>query len=89
VALGARVRDITGTVMRGSVTVAAAGAIAGVVGAVALARQIDDLLFGVAPHDAAILAGTAVTLVVVAVTANWLPARRAARIDPMLSLRGQ
>ena len=89
VALGARHRDISRAVLRSGVVIAAVGVVLGLAGAVALSRYIADLLFGVKPYDALILAGSAATLLVVAGTANWLPARRAARVDPMLSLRGE
>jgi predicted permease len=89
VALGARTADISRAVLRSGVTIAATGTVVGVAGAVALSRYIADLLFGVKPYDALILTATAATLLLVAATANWLPARRAARVDPMLSLRGE
>ena len=52
-----------------------------------LAGLLQDLLFGVSPRDPAVLAGAAFTLGLAAILANWFPARRAARTDPMLSLR--
>jgi len=59
----------------------------GLLAAVGLARQLGDMLFGVPPHDPIIHAIAAALLAVAAVIANWLPARRAARTDPMVSLR--
>jgi predicted permease len=87
VALGARTSDITRTVLRSGLVVIAAGVLVGVGGAVAVARLIADLLFGVQPHDPVILATAATALLLFAAAANWLPARRAARVDPMRSLR--
>jgi ABC-type antimicrobial peptide transport system permease subunit len=55
-------------------------------GAVALAWVLRGLLFGVAPLDPAVMAGVAGLLLAVAVLANYLPARRATRIDPMQAL---
>lgn len=67
----------------------AAGIVVGMGGAVAVARVIADLLFGVAPHDPVILATAAAILLAFAAAANWFPARRAARVDPMRSLRAE
>jgi predicted permease len=87
VALGARTHDITRTVLRGGLVVIGAGIVIGTGGAVAVARLIADLLFGVKPYDPLILAMAATMLLAFAAAANWLPARRAARVDPMRSLR--
>ena len=87
VALGARSADIVQTVLRRSLITVTAGVAVGVAAALGLARLLADLLFGVPPHDVVILAGAAVLLFALAVVANWLPARRAARVDPMRSLR--
>jgi predicted permease len=65
------------------------GLILGVAGAVFATRLIRGLLFGVAPHDPVTLFGVAVLIAAVGVGACWLPARRAASIDPAVSLRGQ
>ena len=89
VALGARTADITRAILRGSITAAGAGVAIGIAGAVALVRLIADLLFGVPPYDLLILTSAAATLLLVSVASNWFPARRAARIDPMSSLRMQ
>jgi ABC-type lipoprotein release transport system permease subunit len=51
------------------------------------AGWLGDLLFGVSPRDPRILAGAAAILVATAITANWIPARRAAGTDPVRSLR--
>jgi predicted permease len=89
VALGARRRDITRTVLRGSLTVVGTGVSVGVVASIGAARLLADRLFGVPPHDAWILSLAAVALLSAAAIANWLPARRAARVDPMRSLRAE
>lgn len=87
VALGARAADIVQAVLRSSLGVVTIGVITGVAAAIGLASLLTDLLFGVPPHDARILVSAAVVLFLLAAAANWLPARRAARIDPMRSLR--
>jgi predicted permease len=87
VALGARRADISRTVLRGSVVVVSVGVAAGIVAAIGAGRYLSSLLFGVPPYDAMILAGAALALLSTGLLANWLPARRAAHVDPMVSLR--
>jgi putative ABC transport system permease protein len=67
----------------------AIGLVLGVVGAVAVTRLIRGLLFGVAPYDPITLVGVAVLMLAVGIAACWLPALRAARIDPAITMRGQ
>jgi predicted permease len=87
VALGASRGDISRSVLRGSLAVVATGVIIGVTGAVGAGRFLASLLFGVPPYDALILTIAAGALFTAGLLANWLPARRAARVDPMVSLR--
>ena len=61
----------------------------GVLGALVLSRLMQGLLFGVAPNDPATLAGVALLMAAVGIGACWIPAARAARIDPGVALRGQ
>jgi predicted permease len=86
-ALGARPRDVAWPVVRSALLVVGIGAICGGAGALALVRLLRSQLYGVAPHDPITLAGSALFLLAVAALAAWLPARRAARIDPMVALR--
>ena len=65
------------------------GLVLGVVGAVFATRLVQGLLFGVAPHDPATLAVVALTMAAVGIIACWLPALRAARIDPVTAIRRQ
>ena len=89
VALGARRQDIIAAIMRGSLVVVAAGVVIGTLASLVAARGLADRLFGVSPHDPRVLTGAIVVLVATALLANWLPARRAARIDPMRFLRAE
>jgi predicted permease len=87
VALGARTVDVVRTVIGRGVGVVAIGVGVGVLASLGATRLLADLLFGSGSRDIATLAGVASLLLATAVLANWLPARRAARIDPMRSLR--
>jgi predicted permease len=89
VALGARRADISRAVSKGSLTVVTIGVIIGVAGAIGAGRLLASLLFGVPPYDALILTIAASALFSTGFLANWLPARRAARVDPMVSLRSE
>jgi ABC-type antimicrobial peptide transport system permease subunit len=88
-ALGARTEDIGRMVLGRSLLMALAGIVAGVAGAAYLTRYISSLLFGVRPIDPMTFAAVIVTLLGVAALAAYLPARRAASVDPMEALRGQ
>jgi ABC-type antimicrobial peptide transport system permease subunit len=57
--------------------------------ALALARFVETLMFGLAPHDPLSLGMAAALLVIVAVIAGYLPARRASRVDPVVALRAE
>ena len=89
VALGARRGDIIKGVLRTSLVVALVGIVVGLAASVGLSRFLESLLFGVKPTDAVILSSAIGVLVVSALAANVLPARRAARVDPMTSLRAE
>jgi len=65
----------------------AAGLVLGMAGAFAAARVMEGLLFGVAPHDPVTLAGVALMMAVIGIGACWIPALRAARIDPVIAMR--
>jgi predicted permease len=88
-ALGASRNTILGLVMRRGMAVAVAGLVVGLLGAVALARFIEGLLFGVASHDPLTFAAIPVILGLTTASAVYLPARRAARTDPLLALRSE
>ena len=86
-ALGAGRASILGLVMRWALRLVAAGIIFGVAGAFAAARLIRSELFGVTPDDPLTYAAVCVILAAVALAACWVPARRATRVDPVVTLR--
>jgi ABC-type antimicrobial peptide transport system permease subunit len=65
------------------------GTLISVAGALALSRWIEGLLFGVTATDPATIAAVVATLLAVALVACWIPARRAARVDPIVALRAE
>lgn len=87
VALGARTRDIFRGIVAGGLGVVCTGVAIGLLAAVVVAGQLGDALFGVNARDPGVLALVVIVLLATALVANGLPARRAARIDPMRSLR--
>ena len=66
-----------------------AGLLLGVLGAILTTRLIQGLLFGVAPDDPVTIIGVSALMAAIGVAACWIPARRAARIDPALAMRGK
>ena len=76
-------------VVRQGLVLAVIGVAIGLAGALALARLISSLLYGIAPYDPVTLAGVTVGLLAVSALASWLPAMRAARIDPIEALRAE
>ncbi|MGH9534880.1 MAG: ABC transporter permease [Terriglobales bacterium] len=87
IALGAQRRQVLGLVVRQGLVLALIGVASGIAGALAAGRLLASLLYQVRPSDPLILAGAAVALLAVALAACWLPARRAAAVDPVLALR--
>jgi len=86
-ALGALPRDIFALVLRQVLILVAAGVSVGIVSAIAISRVLSGLLLGVSSRDPVTFAGISAVLVVVALVACYLPARRAARLDPSTALR--
>jgi ABC-type antimicrobial peptide transport system permease subunit len=87
IALGAQARDVIRLVLRQGMVTAAMGVVAGIVGALALTRFLQSLLFGVKPTDLLTFVGVTLLLTFVAFLASYIPARRATRVDPLEALR--
>jgi len=86
-ALGACYASVLALVLRQGLVLAGLGIVIGAVGALGLTHLLSSLLFGVAPTDPVTFAAAPSLLIGVAALACWIPARRAARIDPMRALR--
>jgi len=86
-ALGAQRRDVVRMVVVHGMLLSLAGIAVGLVGSFALTRVLGGLLYGVSSTDPVTFAAISATLVLVALAACFIPARRASRVDPMVSLR--
>jgi predicted permease len=86
-ALGARPNDVRRMVIQQGMRMTFTGAIIGLLGAVVLSRVLASLLFGIDGADSLVYVAVSVLLFLVALAACYLPARRAARVDPMIALR--
>ena len=86
-ALGADQRSILSLVIFEGLRTASVGIVLGLLGAAALTRSLQSLLFGVTVHDPEVFVGVAVALLTVAAAACYIPARRATRVDPIVALR--
>lgn len=85
-ALGSTPGQLKSLVIRSGIKTAIIGLVAGMAGASLLASVLRAFLYGVAPLDPVVMAGVAALLLTVALLANYLPARRATRVDPMVAL---
>ena len=86
-ALGAQRRKILEMVLRQGLRLALGGAAVGLVGALIVAHLMAGLLYGVRPTDPLTFVGVTLVLTAVALTACYIPARRAMRVDPLVALR--
>lgn len=89
VALGAREGEVVRMMVRGGAVAALIGVAAGILGGLALNRSLSSFLFGTGDAGTFTVAGLALLLATVSAAACWIPARRAARVDPLLALRAQ
>jgi putative ABC transport system permease protein len=88
-ALGAGTRDVLRLVVGQGMRLVLVGLVAGLVGAWSLSRVLASQLFDTSAQDPVTYAAVAFLLGLVALIATWLPARRATRVDPMISLRAE
>ncbi len=86
-ALGAERADVLSFIVRQGLSVTLGGVVLGLIGARLLTRFLSSLLYGVKATDSLTFAAVAILLIVVAILANFLPARRATKVDPMVALR--
>ena len=89
VALGAERRDVIRLVVGHGLKLAGAGIVLGVLGALAVTPLIRTLLYNVTPTDPASFGGVATFLLLVALAASYIPARRATAVDPIIALRNE
>ncbi|HEX7238447.1 MAG TPA: FtsX-like permease family protein, partial [Gammaproteobacteria bacterium] len=87
--LGAKAPDVTWLVVREILPVVAAGAVLGLVLAFAAGTTLASVVFGIGAHDPAVLLGSVLVLLLTAALAACVPARRAARVDPVEALRAE
>ncbi|MFL6505912.1 MAG: ABC transporter permease [Candidatus Udaeobacter sp.] len=88
-ALGAQMRHVLNLILRQGVTLVVVGSTFGLIGALALTRLMSHLLVGVSPTDPLTFTAMIFLLAAVSILACYLPARRAARIDPVIALRSE
>jgi predicted permease len=89
IALGAQAGDVLKLVIGQGIKLAGAGALLGLGGALALTRLMKTLLFGVSATDPLTFGAIALVLLLVAICACWIPARRATQVDPLVALRSE
>ena len=88
-ALGAQPLGVLGLVLRQGMGIVGLGLLLGAAGALALGRVVESLLFQTSVRDPLVFAGIAAAFALIALLACWLPARRAAKVDPMVALRSE
>jgi predicted permease len=89
IALGAKARDVLRLIVGQGMRLTGAGLVVGILAALALARAMVGILYGVSATEPLAFIGAAVVLAAVALVATYLPARRAARVDPVIALRAE
>jgi ABC-type antimicrobial peptide transport system permease subunit len=88
-AMGARREDVLGMILRRAGVLTGIGTAVGVSMAVLIAQGIASLLYGVHPYDPMVFGGIVVSIGVIALVSSWIPAQRAAGVDPMEALRDE
>jgi putative ABC transport system permease protein len=88
-AMGAQTKDVLSIVMKQGFVLSSFGAALGLISSLILTRLMGSLLFGVSATDPVTFSGIGLLLIIVALMASYIPARRAARLDPMVTLRSQ
>jgi ABC-type antimicrobial peptide transport system permease subunit len=88
-ALGAEARDVLRLMMRKGAVLIVTGVVLGLAGAFWFTRWLESMLYGVTTRDPLTFATIPLLLVMVAMLATWIPARRASRLDPTIALRGE
>jgi putative ABC transport system permease protein len=86
-ALGAQAHDIVALVLHQALWIVSIGVLAGLGAAVAAVRLLSSFLYGISPHDALTFVGVPIVIVAIAAVSCLVPARRAARVDPLTALR--
>jgi putative ABC transport system permease protein len=86
-AIGATPGDVVAHVVSGGLRLTSAGVLIGLAGAAFATRLLETLLFAVSPLDPEVLSAVVLLLVAISLLASWAPARRAASVDPMITLR--
>jgi putative ABC transport system permease protein len=87
VALGAQRDDVVRLILAGGMKLVGVGVVLGLVASLGLTRLMASFLYGVQPSDTFTFGAVSLLLIVVAALAAWLPARRAAGVDPLTALR--
>jgi putative ABC transport system permease protein len=89
VALGATAADVVALVLRQGMWIVGVGLAAGLAVVFTVGRLVQALLYHTSPHDPLALAATGTLLAIIALVACFIPARRAAKVDPLLALRAE
>ncbi|PYU57299.1 MAG: hypothetical protein DMG55_20855 [Acidobacteria bacterium] len=87
VAVGAQRKNVLWIVLRETLALTSVGVVIGILCALAASRLVASMLFGLSPNDLPTIGGVSLLLLIVALLAGYLPARRASGIDPMVALR--